>query len=298
MKKRPALSASRPVALAERIERAPVLDRPVRALSDAVVRALPPGTRTDALHGVPFGQPAHPALVRMPLGCWTSAVLLDLFRGSERASGTLVAAGLAAALPSAATGLADWSALHRHQQRVGLVHAISQAGATTLFGASLLARATGRSGNGKVLSAGGLALATVGAYLGGHLALRLGAGASHAEPIDHLAGLGWHDLCPLSELPDGELTRRQLGYLSLLTLRSGDTVLRAVGPLRAPGRPAAPGPGGDRAGRDLRHLPVARLDVPGRRRRGDARPGDRTAARVRIAGHRVGLGAGPAPREG
>jgi hypothetical protein len=43
------------VALAERIERAPVLDRPVRALSDAVVRALPPGTRTDALHGVPFG---------------------------------------------------------------------------------------------------------------------------------------------------------------------------------------------------------------------------------------------------
>jgi nitrite reductase/ring-hydroxylating ferredoxin subunit/uncharacterized membrane protein len=176
------------------------------------------------LHGVPFGQPAHPALVRMPLGCWTSAVLLDLFRGSERASGTLVAAGLAAALPSAATGLADWSALHRHQQRVGLVHAISQAGATTLFGASLLARATGRSGNGKVLSAGGLALATVGAYLGGHLALRLGAGASHAEPIDHLAGLGWHDLCPLSELPDGQLTRRQLGYLSLLTLRSGDAV--------------------------------------------------------------------------
>ena len=223
-KKRPALSASRPVALAERIERSPTLDRPVRVLSETVVRALPPGTRTDALHGVPFGQPAHPALVRMPLGCWTSAVLLDLFRGSERAAGTLVAAGLAAALPSAATGLADWSALHRHQQRVGLVHAITQAGATTLFGASLVARVAGRPGNGKVLSAGGLALATVGAYLGGHLALRLGAGASHAESIEHLSGLGWHDLCPLDELPDGRLARRQLGYLSLMTLRTGDTV--------------------------------------------------------------------------
>jgi nitrite reductase/ring-hydroxylating ferredoxin subunit len=223
-KKRPALSASRPVALAERIERAPVLDRPVRVLSDTVVRALPQGARTDALHGVPFGQPAHPALVRMPLGCWTSAVLLDLFHGTERAAGTLIAAGLATSLPSAATGLADWSALHRHQQRVGLVHAISQAGATTLFWASLLARLTGRTGKGKVLSAGGLALATVGAYLGGHLALRLGAGASHAEPIDHLAGLGWHDLCPLGDLPDGQLARRQLGYLSLLTLRTGDAV--------------------------------------------------------------------------
>ena len=31
-----------------------------------MVRALPAGPRTDALHGVPFGQPAHPALVRMP----------------------------------------------------------------------------------------------------------------------------------------------------------------------------------------------------------------------------------------
>ncbi len=219
-----ALSASRPAALAERIERAPVLDRPVRVLSDTVVRALPPGPRTDALHGVPFGQPAHPALIRMPLGCWTSAVLLDLFRGTDRAAGTLVAVGLAAAVPSAATGLADWSALHRHQQRVGLVHAISQAGATMLFGASLLARVTGRRGDGKLLSASGLAVATVGAYLGGHLALRLGAGASHAEPIDHLAALGWHDLCPLDDLPDGHLARRQLGYLSLLALRQGETV--------------------------------------------------------------------------
>jgi len=219
-----ALSATRPSALAERIERAPVLDRPVHALSDTVVRALPPGPRTDALHGVPFGQAAHPALVRVPLGCWTSAVLLDLFRGTHRASSTLVAVGLSAALPSAATGLADWSALHRHQQRVGLVHMVTQAGATTLFGASLVARLAGRHRNGKMLSASGLVLASAGAYLGGHLALRLGAGVSHAEHIDHLAGLGWHDLCALDDLPDGHLARRQLGYLSLLTLRQGDAV--------------------------------------------------------------------------
>src|ERR1700735_2672146 len=105
MRKRPALSASRPVALAERIERAPVLDRPVRVLSDTVVRALPQGARTDALHGVPFGQPAHPALVRMPLGCWTSAVLLDLFRGSDRASRVLIGTGIAGSVPAGAPGL-------------------------------------------------------------------------------------------------------------------------------------------------------------------------------------------------
>lgn len=223
---RTALRAIRPAAVAERVERAQVLDRPVSALSGLVVHALPPGRRADALHGVPFGQPAHPALVRLPLGCWASAVLLDLRGGpgAERAAATLVAAGVAAAVPAAATGLADWSALHSHQQRVGLVHAIAQAGATTLFAGSLLARATGRPGRGKLLSAGGLLAATAGAYLGGHLALRLGAGVSHAEPIGHLAALGWHDLCPLAELPEGRPARRQLGYLSVLAVRDGDAV--------------------------------------------------------------------------
>ena len=135
------------------------------------MRALPPSRAVDLLHGVPFGQPAHPALVRLPIGCWTSAVLLDWLGGrghghgreAERASATLIAAGVAAALPAAASGLADWSALHTHQQRVGLVHAIVQTGATLLFGGSLLARAAGQRRNGVALATGGLATASVGA---------------------------------------------------------------------------------------------------------------------------------------
>ena len=192
------------------------------------MRALPPGRRTDLLNGVPFGQPAHPALVRLPLGCWTSAVLLDLCGGrgreAERASATLIAVGVATALPAAAAGLADWSALHQHQQRVGLVHAIAQASATLLFGCSLLARASGHRRNAIALAASGLATTTAGAYLGGHLAHRLGAGASHAEPVGHLAAIGWQDLCPLAELPEGRPARRQLGYLSLLAVRTGQSV--------------------------------------------------------------------------
>jgi nitrite reductase/ring-hydroxylating ferredoxin subunit/uncharacterized membrane protein len=215
---------SRPSALAERIERAHALDPVIGGLSDSVVRALPAGSRTDALHGVPFGQPAHPALVRLPLGCWTSAVLLDLFRGTERAAAVLIAAGVAGTAPAAATGLADWSALHRDQQRVGLVHAACQAGAATLFLGSLAARAGGRTGYGRALSASGLALATLGTYLGGHLALRLGAGTSHAEQVSHLSRLGWHDLCGLAELPERRPVRRQLGYLSLLVYRQGAEV--------------------------------------------------------------------------
>ena len=220
------LRPAMPGALAERLERAQVLDRPAGALADSVVRALPPGKWTDALHGVPLGQPAHPALVRVPFGCWTSSVLLDLYGGpgAARASRVLTTAGLLASLPSAATGLADWSALHLHQRRVGLAHAVTQAGASVLFSASLLARLAGRPGAGRLLSVGGLALASAGAYLGGYLALRLGAGASHAEYVGYLAALGWQDLCPAAELPEGRPVRRQLGYLSLLAVRDGAAV--------------------------------------------------------------------------
>src|ERR1700742_3682939 len=143
-KPRSVLRSIRPAALAERIGRAQSLARPVSALSDLVVQPLPPGRAADALHGVPFGQPAHPALVRVPLGCWTSAVLLDLFRGTDRAAGMLIGAGVVVTVPAAATGLADWSALHTDQQRVGLVHAVCQTGAATLFLGSLGARAGGR----------------------------------------------------------------------------------------------------------------------------------------------------------
>jgi nitrite reductase/ring-hydroxylating ferredoxin subunit len=45
-----------------------------------------------------------------------------------------------------------------------------------------------------------------------------------AEQVSHLSGLGWHDLCELSELPDRRPVRRQLGYLSLLVYRQGDEV--------------------------------------------------------------------------
>jgi nitrite reductase/ring-hydroxylating ferredoxin subunit len=135
-----------------------------------------------------------------------------------------LAAGLARTARAVATGLADWSALHRDQQRVGLVHAVCQASAATLFLGSLAARAGHRPGIGRVLSAAGLAAATIGSYLGGHLALRLGAGSSHADQISHLSGLGWHDLCGLGELPDGHPVRRQLGYLSLLVYRQGSEV--------------------------------------------------------------------------
>jgi nitrite reductase/ring-hydroxylating ferredoxin subunit/uncharacterized membrane protein len=215
----------RPADLAGRLEHATVLDRAAQTLAGAVRRAAPPGPAADALHGVWLGQPLHPTLNGIPVGCWASAAVLDFVPGAQRASRTLVALGLASAMPAAATGLADWSVLHREQQRVGLAHATAGAGAGTLFAASLAARATGRHRAGRLLTLGGLAALTAGTYLGRHLAFPLGAGAGHAEPVAHLTPLGWHDLCRIYELPEGRPVRRQLGYLSLFVLRQGSEVM-------------------------------------------------------------------------
>jgi nitrite reductase/ring-hydroxylating ferredoxin subunit/uncharacterized membrane protein len=222
--KRRLRSLPRPVHLAERLEHAVALDGTAGRLSAVVRGALRRTGTGDLLHGVPLGQPAHPPLVQLPLGCWVSAALLDLLPGTSRASRALIAAGIAGTVPAAASGWADWSQLHREQQRVGLVHAASSATATVLCSASLVARATGRDRGGKILSFGGLAAATAGGYLGGHLAFRQGAGANHAEPVAHLAPLGWHDLCRLRDLPDGRPVRLPLGYISLLVLRKSTEV--------------------------------------------------------------------------
>jgi nitrite reductase/ring-hydroxylating ferredoxin subunit len=216
---------SAPANLAGRLEDAETLDRLAQPLTRAVRRGLSSGAKADALHGVWLGQPVHPALTTLPLSFWTSATVLDFVPGNARASRVLLALGLAGTLPAAAAGFADWSSLHREQQRVGLVHAASGAGASALFAASLLARMAGRDGGGRLLALGGLAAVTTGGFLGRHLAFGLGAGASHAEPVAHLTALGWHDLCRVYELPDGRLARRKLGYLTLTVLRQGADVL-------------------------------------------------------------------------
>ncbi|WP_131735635.1 Rieske 2Fe-2S domain-containing protein [Actinomadura roseirufa] len=217
-------ASQRLVDATEGLEHASGLDRVIGVLSGAVRRTLRPGPVKDALHGVPAGHPAHPPLTDVPMGCWISAAVLDLMPGTRRASQALVAVGLAGAVPAALTGLADWSALHREQQRVGLVHAAGTATASVLYSASLVARSQGRDGAGRAFGFAGLTALMAGGYLGGHLAFRQAAGASHADQVAHLVGLGWHDLCPADDLPDGWPVHRRLGYISLFVLRSGDEI--------------------------------------------------------------------------
>ncbi|ETK34454.1 MULTISPECIES: Rieske 2Fe-2S domain-containing protein [Microbispora] len=210
--------------LLDGLERSTAFDKPIGALTKTVRRKLGPGKLRDFLHGVPIGHPLHPAMAMVTFGCWLSTAVLDATKADPRAARTLITAGLGSALPTAAAGITDWSTLHREQQRVGVVHALTNAAAAALYTGSLLMRLAGRERAGRALAYAGLGAASAGGYLGGHMAYRQAAGANHAESVSHLVPLGWHDLCALKDLPNGRPVRRRLGYIDLFVLRLGDGV--------------------------------------------------------------------------
>jgi nitrite reductase/ring-hydroxylating ferredoxin subunit len=203
------------------LERARVLDR-LAGPAQRAARLLPPGKVRDTLHGVWLGHPLHPVLAQAPVGTWLSASLLDAWPGSSpgtaAASRRLVLAGLAAALPAALAGSADWSEMHEQQMRVGVVHALANTAAVALYAASLAA--PDRAARGLRLA--GLTAVAAGGMLGGHLAFRQSAGANQAEPVPHLTEPGWHDLMTAAELAGlaaGQSARRALGDVPVVVVR-------------------------------------------------------------------------------
>jgi len=206
------------------LEAARVLDRVTTPLSGFVNRILPAGKLRDLLHGVPFGHPAHPVLVQVPLGAWLSAVVLDRLPGTEKSAQMLVGIGTLAAAPAAAAGIADWAKGHETHLRVGIVHWAANLTAVACFAASFVQRTRGHTASGKGLALLGMGVASISGYLGGHLSYRQALGANHVESVGHVLPEGWHEVAAVDELPDGRLTRRVVETVPVLVYRDGNEV--------------------------------------------------------------------------
>lgn len=193
------------------------------------VRSLPLGAVRDILHGRPgLGHPLHPLLVQVPVGTWLSASVLDLLPGVRRGQRVLIGVGVAAALPAAVSGWVDWAELHRQQQRVGLVHALSNVAAVGVFSASLVARSRDSHTLGRRLSLIGLTLTGSGGALGGHLAYRQASGANHAEHVAHVVTPGWHALGELSDFPAGQAVRRLIDDVPVMVVREAQNIVHVL----------------------------------------------------------------------
>lgn len=208
--------------LVERLEKTTGLDRVAKPVQAAAGKAVRHPVVRNLLSGTNLGHPLHPPLTDVPVGAWSMAVLLDTVggRSAEPAADVLVATGLVAAVPTAATGLNDWSDTLGRERRVGLVHAAANTVALCLFTASLVSRRRGARTGGRLLGLAGLAVTGVGAFLGGHLGYTRGVNVNrtawHEVPDE------WTSVLADAELPEGEPRRADADGAPVLLYREDD----------------------------------------------------------------------------
>lgn len=205
--------------LADKIERAEVLDPPAAWLSEQAGKVLNRRWITNLVSGTTIGHAVHPLFVAIPIGAWTSAVVFDVL-GDEDAARKLTGIGLLGAWPSALTGASDWSHTDGGERRIGLVHAGLNYLAISSYAGSWLARRSGRRGLGIGLSALGGAALGAGGWLGGHLAYALGVGVDttvfqHSEDQ-------WTSIGPAADVLAGQLAAAELGGIPLVVTRDYD----------------------------------------------------------------------------
>ncbi len=186
----------------------------IRTLNDQLTAVLAPWRERyqdnpvlELMHGGRWlGHPLHPALSDLPIGLWAGSALLDLIdrdpapEGGLDPAGVFTAAGIAAAVATAATGVVDWTVSDDQDRRVGLFHGVLNTAALGLQGLSLTARLAGHRGTARGLGATGLAVTGAAAYLGGHLVF------AKAVMVSRVAGADgprrWVRVVEESELPD------------------------------------------------------------------------------------------------
>jgi uncharacterized membrane protein len=160
------------VQVAIAVEGAEALDQVDRVVAPVLSMTVRPFRMRSILHGHWLGHAVHPLLTDFPLGMWMSGTLLDLVGGPQSAPAArrLVGLGVLAALPTALTGAAEWSAIEvARDRRTGLVHAGVNLTALALYTTSWLQRVRGRRARGVGLAVTGGLVATVGGFFGGHL---------------------------------------------------------------------------------------------------------------------------------
>jgi nitrite reductase/ring-hydroxylating ferredoxin subunit len=211
-------------AAVEQLAQVDTLDGPADFIASKVREIVPNGPVKDALSGTWLGHALHPLLTDVPIGTWTSALLLDWLGGpdSEVAADRLIALGLLAAAPTFASGwveYADSTVGNESVKRVGIVHALSNGGGAIMMASSLAARRSGARGRGKLLALVGGAFLGLGGFLGGHLSFAEGMGVDQTafeEPDSD-----WHDVLAESELAEGEPRCVTVDEVDVLVVRQG-----------------------------------------------------------------------------
>ncbi len=119
------------------------------------------------------GHPIHPALVHFPIGFAMGAAALEIVGWGRFRSAATVLSGLAVAvaMPTALTGLAEWTRgrPEPRQRRVGVLHAAAASAGTTFSLLSFALRLVRAHGPARVFLFGAAAAYGAAGFLGGDL---------------------------------------------------------------------------------------------------------------------------------
>ena len=163
-----------------------VLDRATAASVAAGNRvAERPGARpvVTALRGNEWlGHPLHPVVVAVPIGAWVVGAWYDgrsVVTGDARdeyAADGALRIGIAGAVASAVTGIAQYLDTRGAVRRETAVHAALNNVALGLYVGSAVLRGQGRRPLARRLATTGLGIVSVSGFLGGDIAFRHGVG--------------------------------------------------------------------------------------------------------------------------
>ena len=230
-----------------RVLDAPALDNLAEPLSRAVKSAYesagPFGHRLkDAAHGVWLRHPLHPVFTDIPIGAWTTGLVLDGLsdgdEGMERAADIALGVGLVGAAGAAITGLTDWSETSGRSQRTGLVHGLLNIAATAMLATSYILRKQGARGAGKAWAVAGYGIATGSAWLGGDLVYDQRIGVTHAT-VD--SPETFTRVASSAEVGENRMTRALSGTTDVLLARDRGRLCALAHPCSHMGGPLSEG---------------------------------------------------------
>ena len=238
-------------SIMEKIDEQEWLDTAGAAIQPVILDAFKAGGKTgnnikNFLHGKWLGHPLHPIITDVPIGAWTTATVLDTMElcGNDKykdGADAAVTIGLVGAAGAAVTGLTDWTGTENKERKAGLLHAMLNVGATTLFLASFFMRRKKNSRKAAItLSMLGYGITTASAYIGGHLVYNQQMG------VDHTAvSRGYpDDFVPVlaeSDLKEGSMKCVSADKVEVLLVRQSNEIFAIANTCSHMGGPLAEG---------------------------------------------------------
>jgi nitrite reductase/ring-hydroxylating ferredoxin subunit/uncharacterized membrane protein len=209
----------------------------------AVLGAGEPGrTIADLLHGTWLGHPLHPVLTDVTIGAWSMGTLMDAIGHvtdsdySRQAADQLMTIGMISAVPTALTGLADFSTFPDWSANTATWHAALNTVNLGLYVWSVAERRRGNRGRGVLISSIAFGLTCVSAWLGGKLVYRAKVGMDHSDSFDKPTK--WSAVLDAGELAERDPKRIEFDGKGILLYRNagkiyaiGSVCSHAGGPL-------------------------------------------------------------------